>query len=155
MVIYNSRITAKVHDKDKIPTVLVRAMFSLVVICVILVAWARLTDRPLVAQFADLPVVAQREIVLSADTTGAALVTTPDGTVIADLDATEGGFIAGVWRVIERERRKWNVAPNTPVNLIRYSDGRLSLEDPTTGWKIALVGFGAGNMDAFARLLQE
>lgn len=41
------------RDKEMIPTLLLRAMLFLVVACLVLVAYARITDRPLEAKFPD------------------------------------------------------------------------------------------------------
>jgi len=42
-----------------------------------------------------------------------------------------------------------------PIRLVRYSDGRLSLRDDFTDFRAELLGFGADNERAFARLLEE
>ncbi len=76
-----------------------------------------------------------------------------DGTLIAELTPQEGGFVSGVYRVILRERTKHGVAPDAPLALRRRDTGRLEIHDPTTGWSADLMGFGADNAKAFARLL--
>jgi putative photosynthetic complex assembly protein len=86
---------------------------------------------------------------------GAATVRNLDGTLVADLTPDKGGFISGVWRVIQRERTKHRVALDGPVTLIRKDNGRVSIQDPSTGWSADLMGFGADNARAFARLLAQ
>jgi putative photosynthetic complex assembly protein len=42
-----------------------------------------------------------------------------------------------------------------PVRLVSFANGRLSLEDPETGWSVELYGFGSDNEAAFQRLLDN
>jgi putative photosynthetic complex assembly protein len=51
-----------------------------------------------------------------------------------------------------RERRSRGVDATPPFRLVRWSDGRLSLEDPSTQREIALEAFGPTNSGAFAEL---
>ena len=145
----------RVHARPEelVPRVMVRAMFALVLICLIIVTWARVTDRPLESTPPDRPVIAERMIFLSATTSGAARVLDANGTVIADLVPEQGGFIAGVTRVLDRERGKHGVPLDGPVALQLREGNRLSISDPSTGWSAELMGFGATNTRAFARLL--
>lgn len=147
--------TDKPYDKEKIPRAMVRAMFVLVLLCLALVSYARLTDRPLVATPPPGQITISRDIVLSGDMAGAATVTTPDGALIADLGPEQGGFISGVYRVLVHERSKHDVALDAPVTLLQRDTGRLEIHDPATGWRADLMGFGADNARAFARLLAQ
>ncbi|WP_135506127.1 photosynthetic complex assembly protein PuhC [Roseovarius aestuariivivens] len=145
----------KAHDKELVPRMLVRAMFGLVATVLVLVTIARVTDQPVISVPPKGEISASRDINLSGDMAGSARVTALDGTVIADLTPQEGGFISGVYRVLVRERTKHRVALEGPVTLIRYETGRISIHDPSTGWSADLMGFGADNARAFARLLAE
>ena len=147
--------TYQVHDKELVPRMLVRAMFGMVAIVLVLVTIARVTGQPVIAKPPQGEISMSRDIVLSGDMAGSARVTTPDGTLIADLTPEEGGFISGVYRVLVRERTKHRVALEGPVTLIRFETGRISIQDPSTGWSADLMGFGADNARAFARLLVE
>lgn len=143
------------HPKpDMIPRALIRALLALVLSVLAIVTFARLTDQPLSATPPQSPVAQERSLILSTnDLSGAARVFGADGTLLISLDPEEGGFIAGVARVLERERNKARVAQNTPITLTRGTNGRLSIHDPSTGWRADLMGFGADNAKAFARLL--
>jgi putative photosynthetic complex assembly protein len=142
------------RDREMIPKTLLRAMFALVLASLVIVTYARLTDRPLEAlPPSGVPIAKERLIVLHGNMSGAATVLDLNGEVIADLDPTKGGFIAGVWRVLQRVRGQAQVALDAPVRLVLWQDGRLSILDDTTGWRAELTGFGADNLDAFARLL--
>lgn len=148
-----ARTSHPAPEKEMIPRSLLRAVAALMLSVLALVTFARLTDRPLVATPPDNPVVTERLIRLSGDISGAATVRDADGTLIADLTPEEGGFVSGVWRVIARERTKFRAAMDSPVLLVRDAGGRLSIHDPSTGWGADLMGFGADNAAAFARLL--
>ncbi len=142
------------RDREMIPRTLLRAMLALVLACLTIVTYARLTDRPLEATPpADMAILKQRAVVLQGSMSGAARVLDADGNVIADLGESEGGFVSGMWRVLQRERAKHRVAPDAPVRLIAWADGRLSLIDDSTGWRAELTGFGRDNLAVFARLM--
>lgn len=77
-----------------------------------------------------------------------------NGTVIVDFGPEEGGFIAGVARVLERERTNARQPLDGPIRLVAYENSRMGIFDPSTGWRADLMGFGADNAAAFARLLR-
>lgn len=78
--------------------------------------------------------------------------TADDDQVVAVLDPGTNGFARGVLRGMARERRSRGVDATPPFRLVRWSDGRLSLEDPSTQREIALEAFGPTNSGAFAEL---
>lgn len=146
------------RDKEMIPTVLIRAMFILCLCVLIIVSYARLTDRPLSAMppsEAEVPIVTERTVRIFAELDGSARVIALDGTVVADFAADEGGFVAGIYRVLERERGAVGLEASDPIRVVRYADGRISLRDALTDFRAELVGFGATNEAAFARILEE
>ncbi|EAQ27295.1 MULTISPECIES: photosynthetic complex assembly protein PuhC [unclassified Roseovarius] len=140
-------------DRDLVPRMMIRAMLGLVLAVLALVTYARLTDAPLVATPPDSEIVLERHVFLSGDMSGAATVLDANGTLIANLSPEEGGFIAGVARVLDRERAKHGVDLTGPVTIIARKDGRLSIHDPSTGWGADLMGFGQTNSMAFTKLL--
>ncbi len=147
-----------VRDKEMVPVILVRAMFILCVCVLIIVSYARLTDRPLSAMppsVDEVPVVMERSIRIYGQMNGSARVLDVDGNLIADFSPEEGGFIAGVYRVLERERGAVGANASDPIRLVRFADGRVSLRDDLTDFRAELVGFGADNEAVFARLLEE
>ena len=77
------------------------------------------------------------------------------GAALATLSPGADGFVRGVLRALGRIRTLHGVAADAPVELVRWSDGRHSLIDPTTGWRIELMGFGPSNFQTFAALLSE
>ncbi|KUJ79809.1 photosynthetic complex assembly protein PuhC [Ruegeria profundi] len=144
------------QDRELIPRVLLRAMGLLVCAVLAIVAYARLTDVPLSASPPAAEITHEREMILVSDgVSGAVTVLSPEGAVIARLSATEGGFVAGVARVIDRTRMQADQPANTPVIVTRRANGRLDITDPSTGWSADLMGFGADNARRFARLLDK
>jgi len=146
------------RDKEMIPTVLLRAMLVLCISVLVIASYARLTDRPLAAappSEAEVPVAEERLIRIFGQMDGSARVMDVDGNVIVTLGPDQGGFVAGIHRVLERERGALGLSADDPIRLVRFSDGRLGLRDPLTDFRAELVGFGADNTRVFARLLEE
>lgn len=143
------------EDRERVPRLLLRAIAVLLVLVTSLVAWARIAGIPPSAMPPDLPIVQERQIVLYGDTDGSATVLRPDGSVIAQYAANEGGFIAGVQRSLARKRMQAGFAADAPIRLVRFSDGRLGIRDDLTGWRVELLGFGKDNTAVFARLLVQ
>ena len=142
-------------NDEVVPRVLIRAVLALLLAVTSLVAIAVLTDRPLEGTPPQGEVLIERAIFISGDATGAALVLDANGSVIADFPADKGGFVAGIERVIDRERMKIGAEASAPV-LLRLREGnRLSIYDPETDWSAELMGFGADNLRTFARLLDQ
>lgn len=142
------------EEPDMVPVALVRAMTALVLVILALTSFWVWTDRPLEALPPESPVAEERTIFLSGELSGAARVLDQNGTVIVDFGPQEGGFIAGVARVLERERTNARQPLDGPVRLVAYENGRMGIFDPSTGWRADLMGFGADNAAAFARLLR-
>lgn len=142
------------RDVQQIPRAILRAAGVMVVGSILVVGAARLTGLPPAAMPPEAGEVQSRMIRIAGDGAGGVIVTdTATGAVIADLAMAKAGFIAGVDRALNRERMKRSADPDLPVRLVRWADGRLSLIDPATGWRVELMGFGPDNLDAFARLL--
>ncbi len=150
----HTKVYAEEHQM--IPKVLIRAMLALVLAALAIATFARVTDRPLVSTPPVSPVKAEAALILEADAaSGAATVYLSDGTLLAALSPEEGGFIAGMYRVIVRERTKHRVALGAPILLQAFENGRMAITDPETGWSADLMGFGESNAAAFARLLAQ
>ena len=146
------------RDKEMIPRVLLRAMTILCISVLLIATYARLTDRPLAAappSEVEVPVAEERLIRIFGAMDGSARVMDVDGNVIVTLGPDQGGFVAGIHRVLERERGAVGLSADDPIRLVRFSDGRLGLRDPLTDFRAELVGFGADNTRVFARLLEE
>ncbi len=141
----------KLRDREMIPGRLVAAMFGLALAALLLVAFAVLTDRPLVGVAAPEPALAVHEVTISGDG-NASRVVDAEGTVL--LDAQNGAFVTVVRQGLERARVKHRIATNPPVIITEWESGRMTLEDPATGWRMELSSFGQGNTRHFRRLFQ-
>jgi putative photosynthetic complex assembly protein len=62
-------------------------------------------------------------------------------------------FLRGTLRGLARERKRIGVDNKPAFRLTAHSDGRLMLEDPTTGRYVDLGSFGNTNRETFVRLL--
>jgi len=147
--------TSSNRHGDLIPRAMIRLVAALVLSCLAIVTFARVTDRPPVATPPVGEVVHSRSVLLDGAMDGSATVHAPDGTLIADLSPEQGGFISGLWRVIRRTRLQSGVATEAPVTIDWHDTGRVSITDPETGWSADLMGFGADNARAVARLLAQ
>jgi putative photosynthetic complex assembly protein len=143
------------REEDLVPRIMVRIMFGLVLTILVIVTVATLTGREPTSRPPVGEVISERTIYLSGDASGAARVLDAYGAVLADFPSDKGGFVAGIERVIARERALRGTDPHAPV-LLQLRDGnRLSITDPATGWSAELMGFGAANSRTFARLLDQ
>ena len=78
----------------------------------------------------------------------------PDDRLVYTIEpGSNSGFVRGVLRGFARERHRSGIGIEPPFLLSALTDGRLFLEDPETGRKVPLDGFGQTNAEAFARLL--
>lgn len=76
------------------------------------------------------------------------------GSIAAVLPhGTNNGFIRGVLRGMARDRLLRNIGRTAPFRLTLFSDGALTLFDPSTGRNIELGSFGPTNKQSFADLL--
>jgi putative photosynthetic complex assembly protein len=133
-------------------------MFVLCLCVLIIVSYARITDRPLSATpptLEEAPVVQERMIRIFGEMDGSARVLDMNGNLVADFAPDQGGFVAGIYRVLERERGAVGLDASEPIRLVRFSDGRIGLRDDHTDFRAELFGFGADNEAVFARLLEE
>ena len=64
----------------------------------------------------------------------------------------EQGFLRSTLRALARERQRASLGQEAPFWLIGRTDGRLTLQDPSTGQRIDLESFGPSNAAVFASL---
>lgn len=83
-------------------------------------------------------------IAVTDATTGGMVAVVPPGT---------NGFLRGTLRGLARERKRQDIDAGPAFNLVRWADGRLTLEDPTTHRVVDMGAFGPTNSGAFAELL--
>jgi putative photosynthetic complex assembly protein len=142
-------------EEDTVLTNALRAMFAMVALVLIAVAAFQFSGMQKSAIPPNAEIVAEAQISISTDQTGAVQVFNAHGEILADWDGDKGGFVSGVARVIERERMKIGVSIDAPVIIRWRENNRLSVFDPQTEWQADLMGFGADNARAFATLLAK
>jgi putative photosynthetic complex assembly protein len=142
------------HVHETLPRGMLLALGALVLMTVVLAAAARWTGLG-TAQRADAQTVASLELRFEdlADG-GIGVLDARAGRTIATVAPGTNGFLRSAVRGLVRERKRQGVGAQTPFLLLARADGRLTLEDPTTGRRIDLESFGATNAAVFARLLQ-
>lgn len=76
------------------------------------------------------------------------------GSVVAELEPGQGGFVRATLRGFARERRMAAApGPESPFRLTAWTDGRLTLEDPATGRFVDLGAFGPSQVESFTTIL--
>ena len=98
-------------------------------------------------------VVAASDLRFEDRSDGAVLAVAPDGHTVEVFEG-EQGFLRGVLRGFARSRHLADLDPATPFRLTRWSDGRLTLDDPADGRHVELIAFGPTNAGVFAKLLE-
>jgi putative photosynthetic complex assembly protein len=140
------------HDaNDMIPTTLVKGMAALVLLTLALVAWAKLSGVPMAAVPPAAPVVQERTISLIGGGAQAVTVLDETGAVLADM--AHGGFVTVIQNGLQRERLRHGLSADLPVRIVEYENGRLTVHDDHTGWRVELGNFGSDNRAAFERLM--
>ena len=98
--------------------------------------------------------VAERMLRFDDMPNGGVLVTDGvTGVRVAELQG-EQGFVRGALRALTRERSARDIGSKQPFKLTARVDGRLTLDDPSTGRRIDLESFGPTNSSVFFRFLQ-
>lgn len=84
---------------------------------------------------------------------GVDIVDARAGEAVSVIAPGEGGFVRATLRGLARERRREDLGRETPFRVTIWGDGRLTLEDPTTGRFVDLGAFGETQVATFARLV--
>ncbi len=139
--------------EQKLPRGLILGAGFLVISSLLLVGVARLTgytpDQPPVSSVVD-----SQSLRFEDRADGAVLVyDATDNRLTYTIEPGTNGFVRGVLRGLVRERRADHIGPTPPFTLTRWADGRLSLDDPSTGRHVDLEVFGTTNAGDFATIL--
>lgn len=141
------------HVANRFPTLPLTGAGALIFVALCAVAFAQFFDVGTTRLSEDTP-LEQRELRFMDRADGAVAVhAAGNGELIALMEPGSSGFIRIVMRGLARERQSKGFGEELPFMLTRWSDGRLTISDPTTGRKIMLTGFGKDNVNAFAKLL--
>ena len=85
-------------------------------------------------------------ILVKDGSTGEIALTLPPGT---------NGFLRGALRAMADRRRVAQKSADAPFLLTAWGDGRISIEDPETGERIAVSSFGPTQVKSFVALLDK
>lgn len=85
---------------------------------------------------------------------GAIEVRDAHGRIVHTVAPGTDGFLRGTMRGLARERKRQGIGPEPAFHLVGRADGRLTLEDRTTGRRVDLESFGPTNASVFAALLE-
>ncbi|QGU33845.1 photosynthetic complex assembly protein PuhC [Thermochromatium tepidum] len=122
---------------------------------IVMVAVARLTGYRL-PQAPFLPEVESRDIRFIAQPDGSMSVRdAATDELIQTLPPGSEGFVRGMLRGLERQRKGYKADISEPFHLARREDGMLTLEDPITGIRLDLRAYGVDNAAAFAVFLRS
>lgn len=143
----------KHRDRDMVPLFLVRSMFGLMAASLILVAYAQWADVPQSAVYVGPPVIEKIQVQFESSREGVSTVYDMDGNQIAASDEDLMGFIGVIGIAVRRERHVAGLPNDTPLTILKRESGTYGIFDPATGWSMELIGYGADNVAAFAKLL--
>lgn len=101
------------------------------------------------------PAVASRELLFRDRADGAVIVFDAANTAapIDIIAPATNGFLRATMRGLARQRIRQDADKEIPFRLTEWADGRLTLEDPTTGRRVEMEAFGITNEQVFANLL--
>lgn len=85
-------------------------------------------------------------ILVKDGSSGELALTLPPGT---------NGFLRGALRALADRRRIAEKAPDAPFLLTAWQDGRVTLDDPETGERVAVSSFGPTQVKSFVALLDR
>ncbi len=140
------------HDQP-VPRGLLIAAGALLGFALLAVTAARLTGVGL-TQMPAARIVETRELNFHDRSDGSIVAYDPHARqVVTTIAPGSNGFLRGTLRGLARERKRQEVGKEPPFVLIRWSDGRLSLEDPATGRRVNLEAFGPVNAGVFAQMV--
>lgn len=126
-------------------------VFALAVIA--LAAVARWSNIGTLGEQSSAHLVASRALVFSDRPDGSIGVYDAQHHQPLDAISGTGGFVRGAIRALARQRRLANVGPEVPFYLVKWSDGRLTLDDSSTKSHLELEAYGNENLASFEKLL--
>ncbi len=126
---------------------LIGSMLLLILLAIGFARWQGISDKQ-----ADAATVWERDLVFADGPQGSVIVKDAQSqTEIAQFEG-EQGFLRSTLRALVRERKRQNIGPDAPMQLLGRADGRLTLLDPSTQQRIDLEAFGPSNASVFAGL---
>lgn len=141
------------YENVSLPRAPLMGIVALVAVAILGVATVRVTGLGASKQ-ADAAAVAVRDLRFEDRPDGGIDVyDARDDRLVDTVAPATNGFIRGTLRGLSRDRKRAGVGPDEPYRLVARADGRLTLEDPSTGRRVDLESFGPTNTGAFAKFL--
>jgi len=139
--------------ENRFPKLPLYSALALLVFSIVAVLFGQTTGIGVVKNQFGNP-VAVRDLVLTRN--GADDVVVLDartGTQLAAYSESDGGFVRGSLRGLERIRFVAKISATEPYRLIKWANGAVSLSDTVTGERLYLNAFGEDNVAAFEKFL--
>ena len=140
-------------EKEVIPIRLVQAVGALLLVTLLMVGYAKLSNMPLIGTPKETLVVNQTTLEFVKQGNGSVSIYDNKGKEIINSRAGPYGFIVVVYNGFMSERKKKKINTNDPLKLVQYEDGRLTIMDDSTSWDMHLNSFGAMNAAVFKKLM--
>ncbi len=141
------------HDGKQFPVGVLYAAAALIALTLILTLVGRLTGLGTVG-VPEAAVAHQVEVqFIDEGAEGLVMASVSTGLPLARVAPGDDGFVRGVLRGMNRTRMLERIDQSKPFLLTEWADGRITLLDESTNRQIDLLGFGATNFEAFARLV--
>ena len=146
--------TAHHHDVRIPPAALIGG--ALVIVLAIAAAGFARTSGIGRSSLPDATRIESRALLFEDRPDGAVLVRDAgSGSVVDVLQPGAFGFVRVAMRGLARDRKLREVGAAAPFMLTRWSDHRVTLDDPATDRRLDLAAFGKPNALAFERLLDS
>ncbi len=142
------------HEKEVIPIRLIQAVGALLLVTLLMVGYAKLSNMPLIGKPKDVAVVNETTLEFVKQENGSVSIYDKKGQEIINSRAGPYGFIVVVYNGFMSERKKKKINTNDSLKLVQYEDGRLTIFDDSSSWDMHLNSFGAMNAAVFKKLMK-
>ena len=141
------------HEKEVIPIRLIQAVGALLLVTLLMVGYAKLSNMPLIGKPKDVAVVNETTLEFVKQGNGSVSIYDNKGQEIINSRTGPYGFIVVVYNGFMSERKKKKINTNDSLKLVQYEDGRLTIFDDSSSWDMHLNSFGAMNAEVFKNLM--
>ena len=147
------RENTRIHEKEVIPIRLVQAVGALLLVTLLMVGYAKLSNMPLIGTPKEASVANEITLEFVKQGNGSVSIYDNKGQEIINSRSGPYGFIVVVYNGFMSERKKKKINTNDPLKLVQYVDGRLTIVDDSSSWDMHLNSFGAMNAEVFKKLM--
>ena len=144
----------RIHEKEVIPIRLVQAVGALLLVTLLMVGYAKLSNMPLIGTPKEASIVNEITLEFVKQGNGSVSIYDNKGQEIINSRSGPYGFIVVVYNGFMSERKKKEINTNDPLKLVQYEDGRLTIIDDSSSWDMHLNSFGAMNAAVFKKLMK-